>query len=76
MTAQKWLQIEMEEATNLIVKTDAGVFTFYGTRGMRLDEPKEKLFTPRAFGLGTLIVLVQKNIRARHSTTTTTVGQR
>ena len=69
MTAQRWLQIEMEETTNLIVKTDAGVFTFYGTRGMRLEQPKEKMFIPRTFSLGALIALVQKSMRARPSTT-------
>lgn len=28
MTAQKWLQIEMEETTNFIVKTGAGYLPF------------------------------------------------
>lgn len=42
----KWILVDMEPDTVLVVRSQWGTVTFRGTESFRFETPRERLFTP------------------------------
>lgn len=64
----KWIVVDMEPNTVLVVRSAWGTVTFRGTDRFEFEVPRERLFTPFAVTSGELVRLIpQRRRRAEES---------
>lgn len=54
----KWIVVDMEPNTVLVVRSSWGTVTFRGTETFQFETPRERLFTPFAVTSGELLRLI------------------
>lgn len=54
----KWIVVDMEPNTVLVVRSTWGTVTFRGTESFQFETPRERLFTPYAVSAAELVRLI------------------
>lgn len=54
----KWIVVDMEPNTVLVVRSAWGTVTFRGTESFQFEVPRERLFTPHAVTASELMRLI------------------
>jgi len=54
----KWILVDMEPDTVLVLRSQSGTVTFRGTDSFRFETPRERLFTPHAVTTSELMQLL------------------